>query len=32
MRVGGSPDAAKEGPSEEELRDIEDRMRLLGYM
>ncbi|MEA2442588.1 MAG: hypothetical protein QOH76_4012 [Thermoleophilaceae bacterium] len=32
MRVGGAPDAAKEGPSEEELRDIEDRMRLLGYM
>jgi hypothetical protein len=32
MRVGGAPEAAKQGPSEEELREIEDRMRLLGYM
>ena len=32
MRTGGAPEAASEGPSEEELRDIEDRMKLLGYM
>jgi arylsulfatase A-like enzyme len=32
MRVGYAPDAAKQGPSEDELREIEDRMRLLGYM
>ena len=32
MRAGAAPEAASEGPSEEELREIEDRMKLLGYM
>jgi arylsulfatase A-like enzyme len=32
MRVGGVLEEAKQGPSEDELREIEDRMRLLGYM
>jgi arylsulfatase A-like enzyme len=32
MQVGSAPQEAKDGPDEEELREIEDRMRLLGYM
>jgi arylsulfatase A-like enzyme len=32
MRAGAAPKEAGEGPSAEELRDIEDRMRMLGYM
>ena len=32
MRPGGPPEAVSEGPSEDELREIEDRMKLLGYM
>jgi arylsulfatase A-like enzyme len=32
MRSGTAPAAAEEGPSAEELSDIEDRMRMLGYM
>jgi arylsulfatase A-like enzyme len=32
MKVAAAPEAAQQGPSEEELREIEDRMRLLGYM
>ena len=32
MRRGVPPKAAEEGPSAEELSEIEDRMRMLGYM
>jgi arylsulfatase A-like enzyme len=32
MRAAGVLAAATKGPSEEELREIEDRMKLLGYM
>lgn len=32
MRVSAPLEEARQGPSEEELRDIEDRMKLLGYM
>jgi arylsulfatase A-like enzyme len=32
MRPAGSPETMVDGPSEEELREIEERMKLLGYM